>query len=126
MVAWLQSFVLNFVLGLILKVIHQAEGKIDWAALEVELDAKIKTILPGDFLDAEGVAFVNNCIAILKDVLDGDMISQVLGHLVKGEFALALEAIKSAIVGAVMPQAAVASGEELNSQAVRAISLRAA
>ena len=62
-------------------------------------------------------------MTIIKSVLTGDLLEQVLSLVSSGQFTAAFDAIKAAIIAVISPSSAPAvTPDLLNAQAVKAVS----
>lgn len=95
----IDKWLINIVVGFILRQIAKAGAAIDWAALKAQTDAAVRAVVPGDWFDDEAVAVVNEVLDACQAVLaDKDDLEDLLRKLAASDWTGAVAALKALLL----------------------------
>lgn len=98
---WLASIVINFILRQLDELAHD----IDWAKLKVELDAKVRALVPGTMFDAFAVSIVNAILDRAQVVLaKKDQVEALLKLIAAKDWVGAFAVLRDLIIGGWLPE----------------------
>lgn len=103
MLTWLQGFLLKYILGAVLSSLQALEGKINWAALQADMNTFLMSVPLGSFIDAALAQFADDALGLVQTALNGQLQATVLADLVAGNYAGALSAVEAALIAIVTP-----------------------
>ena len=96
-----QRVIVNLVISFVLRQIAKFRTEFDWAKARADVITRVKDLLPGTWLDAEGEAVVNALFDGLQLVLGAsDEIEKILRLLADSKWEEALDYVKQLLLGA--------------------------
>lgn len=98
--SFLESIVFPYLISFIVSYLQSAEGKINWAVLEAEADAKVHSMFGSPWLvglQAIALVVAHDLIAAVKAVISPDLVSTILSDCAAGNFVGAVAALEAAL-----------------------------
>jgi hypothetical protein len=99
MLSVVESFIINYILSMVLSQVQVLEGKIDWVSIKASADALVNKYLVGflAFMEPGVQKIVDDAIAKAQAILQGQFLASVLADLAQGKFAQALADLEAAV-----------------------------
>jgi hypothetical protein len=104
---FLKKFVLDIVLGFLIRQWMKFVGSFNWDMFIATAKERLPGIIPFEFADQLGVDFAVRVIEIIRDVASGDLMERVVHLATEGKWQEAFNAVKDAVIGAVQPGALI-------------------
>lgn len=91
----LQNWIISLVISFVLRQIDKFKETIDWAKVRLDLDVRVRALVPGTFFDAEAVAIADWLLDSVIYVLSAQgHLQSVLTKLATSDWAGALAELK--------------------------------
>src|ERR1700733_11335533 len=94
----MEKIILNLALPFILGRLQKFQSSINWTTVETDLEAKIRAVIPGQWLDDAAIDIMRTVMGyVQKAMADQADIKSLLGLLAAGNYQGALTMLKNLI-----------------------------
>jgi len=97
---WFTNLIVGFVLSFIMRQLEKWRNNIDWALVRVDVEARVRALVPGTWMDDQAVAFVMSIIDAAESALSATAdIERILKLAADQKWQEALVALRDLIIG---------------------------
>jgi hypothetical protein len=105
-----QRLVVSLVISFILRQVGKFKSDTDWRKIKADLDKRVRDLLPGTWLDDEGVLLCRSIVEVAQVVLSSDdKLQRVLELIADSKWDAAFAVLKDLILGQFKLQASLSS-----------------
>lgn len=94
-----QKWLIQAAIAFVLRQLTKWGQSIDWVKIKIDLELRVKQLLPGEMFDDEAVKIAFAVVDLFAGILaDAAAIEKIVNLVMAGKMAEALEALKQMIV----------------------------
>ncbi len=108
----IQKIVISFVISFVIRQLEKFKESIDWKKVKVDLDERVRKIVPGTWFDDEVIMIVGAAFDTIKGVLDkSGQIKHLLELLAAQKYDEAISVLKEIMLGRLVSGVSLSAAE---------------